>query len=424
MDGVNMNGVNMKKVTIAVLGTFDTKGGEYQYIIQKIRALGADVLTIDASTRDRAVEKADYGCHEIARYAGEDYGRLVTGTRAESMAIVMAGAGRLVRELVERGKIQGMLSIGGSGGTTIAASVMRTLPMGFPKVLATTQACSDKMPAFIGGKDLIVINSVADVSGTNSIISRVYDQAAGAVVGAAMAAEKSRGEKAKEPVRPRVALSMYGITTPCVVRAAKYLERRGYEPIVFHANGAGGKAMKALIAEGMFQGVLDITTAEVAAHVLDAESSTAGEDRLDAAVLAGIPQVLSVGGMDLVGIRVSELETKYKGYKPYCHNDKPDMVRTKPEDGLRIGKFMCERLNNSYAPCAVYLPMRSLSALDEAGGFSCDDEARRLLYEAISLNAGPGLEVVEMDCDINDPVFAEAMAERLCQMLEPSGGKE
>lgn len=416
---LRMDGEDMKKVTIGVLGTFDTKGEEYRYLIGKIRSLGADVLTIDASTRDRAAEKADYGCRELARYGEAEYEKLITGTRAESMAIVMTGAGRLIRELVEKKRIQGLLSIGGSGGTTIAASVMRTLPIGFPKVIATTQACSDKMPGFIGGKDFIVINSVADVQGTNSIISKVYDQAAGAVVGAAMAAEPFTG-----PHPPRIALSMYGITTPCVVRAAKYLERKGYEPVVFHANGAGGKAMKTLIAEGMFQGVLDITTAEVAAHVLDAESSTAGEDRLDAAVLAGIPQVLSVGGMDLVGIRVSELETKYKGYKPYCHNDKPDMIRTKPEDGLKIGKFMCGRLNNSYAPCAVYLPIRSLSALDEKGGFSCDDEARRLLYEAISLNAGPAVEIVEMDCDINAPEFAEAMAERLCRMLEVQDRKE
>lgn len=404
----------MKKITIAVLGTFDTKGEEYQYIIDKIKEMGADVLTIDASTRDTASLKADYGCHELAEYAEGDYNKLITGARAESMAIVIAGAKKLVGELLEQKRIQGIISIGGSGGTTIATSVMRTLPVGFPKVIATTQACSDKMPGFIGSKDIIVINSIVDVSGTNSIISKVYDQAVGAVVGAAMSCT-SYGIQGE---RPRIAISMYGITTPCVVRAAKYLEKQGYEPIIFHANGAGGKAMKTLIGEGMFQGVLDITTAEVAAHVLDAESSTAGEDRLDAAVLAGIPQVISVGGMDMVGIRVPELETKYKGYKPYCHNDKPDMIRTNPEDGLRIGKFMCERLNNNYAPCAIYLPMRSLSALDEEGGFSHDDEARRLLYEAISLNASPKIEVVEMDCDINDPVFAEAMAERLCQILK------
>lgn len=404
----------MNCVTIAVLGTFDTKGQEYQYIIDKLKSLGAAVLTIDVSTRDTAALRADYDCHEIAAYAEADYHTLISGTRAQSMAIVMNGAVRLVDELVKQNRVQGIVSIGGSGGTTIATRVMRTLPVGFPKVIATTQACSDKMPSFIGSKDLIVINSIVDVSGLNSIITRIYDLAAGAVVGAALARTPSESMVPK----PRIAVSMYGITTPCVVHAAKYLECRGYEPIIFHANGAGGKAMKTLIHEGMFQGVLDITTAEVAAHVLDSDSSSAGEDRLDAAVLAGLPQVVSVGGMDVIGIRVPELNTKYKGYQPYSHNDKPDMIRTNPEDGLRIGKFMCERLNNSYAPCAVYLPIRSLSSLDEDGGLTHDDEARRLLYEAISLNAGPAVDVVEMDCDINDPVFAEAMAERLCSMLE------
>lgn len=402
----------MNRPCIAVMGTFDTKAEEYQYIIDRIGQLGADVLTIDVSTRDTAVLRGEYGCREIAQYAGSTYALLTSGTRAESMAIIMEGATKLVRQLLQEGRIQGLVSIGGSGGTTLATHVMRALPIGFPKVIATTQACSDKLPGFISGKDIIVINSVVDVSGLNSIISHVYDEAAGAVVGAALAYMPHPADK------PRIAISMYGITTPCVVHAAKYLEARGYEPIIFHANGAGGKAMKTLIAEGMFQGVLDITTAEVGAYVLDAESSSAGEDRLDAAVLAGLPQVVSVGGMDVIGIRVDQLHTKFQGYKPYSHNDKPDMIRTKPEDGIRIGQFMCRHLNNSIAPCAIYLPIRSLSSLDAAGGQTCDDEARRLLYESISQNADPAVDVVEMDCDINDPAFAEAMAERLCCMLE------
>ena len=398
----------MNRPTIAVMGTFDTKAEEYQYIIDKIHQLGADTLTIDVSTRDTASLRGVYGCREIAQYAGSTYELLTNGTRAESMAIIMDGATKLVHQLLLEKRIHGIVSIGGSGGTTLATHVMRTLPIGFPKVIATTQACSDKLPGFISGKDIIVINSVVDVSGLNSIISYVYDEAAGA----ALAYTPHPADK------PRIAISMYGITTPCVVHAAKYLEAHGYEPIIFHANGAGGKAMKTLIAEGMFCGVLDITTAEVGAYVLGADSSSAGEDRLDAAVLAGLPQVVSVGGMDVIGIRVDQLHTKFKDYTPYSHNDKPDMIRTRPEDGIRIGQFMCRHLNNNIAPCAIYLPIRSLSSLDVAGGQTCNDEARRLLYEAISQNAGAAVEVVEMDCDINDPVFAEAMAERLCRMLE------
>ena len=404
----------MSSITIAVLGTFDTKGEEYSYIIQRLHDLGAKTLLIDVSTRDTATLRGDYGCHDIAAYAEADYQTLITGTRADSMAIIMTGAKKLVRQLIDEHRINGIVSIGGSGGTTIATSIMRTLPIGFPKVIATTQACSEKMPGFIGGKDIIVINSIVDVSGLNSIITRVYDEAAGAVVGAAMAYREQDNAGSK----PRIAISMYGITTPCVVHAAKYLEQQGFEPIIFHANGAGGKAMKALIAEGMFCGVLDITTAEVAAHVLGADASSAGEDRLDAAVIAGLPQVVSVGGMDVVGIRVPELKTKFSDHKPYSHNDAPDMIRTNPEDGIQIGEFMCKRLNNCYAPCAIYLPMRSLSSLDVEGGLTHDNEARRLLYESISLHAGPSVDVVEMDCDINDPVFAEAMAKRLCEMIQ------
>ena len=407
-------GKDMDKIVIAVVGTFDTKEEEYLYIVEKIRKMGAEVVTVDVSTRDTAKFRADYGCRDIASCAGEEYQTLISGTRADSIAIVIRGAQRLMKGLISEGKIHGMVSIGGSGGTTIASAIMKQLPLGIPKVIATTQAGSDKMPGYFGSKDIIAINSVVDVSGKNSIIKKIYDEAAGAVVGAAMAYEPEKEEKN----RKRIAVSMYGITTPCVVHASKFLEAHGYETIIFHANGAGGKAMKTLITEGMFDGVLDITTAEVASHVLGAESSTAGEDRLDAAVLAGIPQVISVGGMDVIGIRTEELETKYKGYKPYCHNDKPDMIRTKPEDGLKIGKFMCERLNNNYAPCAIYLPMKSLSSLDTEGGQTHDDEARRLLYESISMNISPKIDVVVMDVDINNPEFAEAMAQRLCEMLE------
>lgn len=408
----------MKDITIAVVGTFDTKSEEYEYLINKITEMGASVVKVDCSTRDTARLKGDFGPKEIAKYAGESYEKLISGHRADSMGIVMKGAAKIVHELMDEGRIQGMISIGGSGGTTIATSIMRTLPVGFPKVMITTKACSDNMPSFIGSKDLIVINSIVDVSGTNKIITKIYDQGAGAVVGAALACPTWEMKSEK----PRIAISMYGITTPCVVHAAKYLEERGYEPIIFHANGAGGKAMKTLISENMFQGVLDITTAEVAAHVLGAESSTAGEDRLDAAVIAGIPQVVSVGGMDVIGIKLSELHTRYADHKPYAHNDVPDMIRTNPEDGIEIGRFMCSRLNNSYAPCAIYLPMKSLSSLDEEGGQTHDDEARRVLYESISANASAKLQIEELDLDINDPEFAEAMAQRLCEMLENPKG--
>ena len=398
---------------IAVLGTFDTKSEEYQYIIQKIRSLGAQVITVDVGTRDTGTLHADYSCREVAALAGKDYGTLSHEGRAAGMAVMTQGAIKLINRLLDEGQISGLISIGGSGGTTLATAVMRTLPVGFPKVMVTTQASSSKMPDFIGGRDIIVINSIVDVSGTNSIITRVYDQAAGAVVGAAAAYHPERHQSSA----PRIAISMYGVTTPCVTCAAKYLQSQGYEPIIFHANGAGGRAMKALIGEGLFAGVLDITTSEVAAYVLGSESGSAGADRLDAAVLAGIPQVISVGGMDVIGITVPELQTKFKGYQPYCHNDKPDMVRTKPEDNRKFGEFMCRSLNNNTAPCAVFLPMGGISSLDVPGGPTFDEEARRLLFESISIHAKPQIEVIEMDLPINDPKFALAMAQKLCEML-------
>ena len=419
-----MDKIGMDNIVIAVVGTFDTKSEEYQYIIDRITSMHIRVLTVDVSTRDTASLQADYGIRDIASLADADVNTLTHADRADAMAIIMKGASRLILNLFRDKAIHGMISIGGSGGTTIATHIMRQLPVGFPKVMITTKACSNNMPDFIGSKDLIVINSIVDVSGTNSIISKVYDEGAGAVVGAAMmyASRMPDTDIYSEPSKPKIAVSMYGITTPCVVHAVKYLEERGYEPIVFHANGAGGKAMKTLIAEGMFEGVLDITTAEVAAEALGSDTSSAGPDRLDAAVIAGLPQVLSVGGVDVIGIRVEELHTKFNGHEPYCHNDKPDMIRTTPADGIRIGEFMCRSLNNSYSPCAVFLPLRSVSSLDEEGGLTHDDEARRLLYETINRCASASVYVQEMDCDINDPAFAEAMAECLIRYMQ--SGKE
>ncbi|MBQ9321295.1 MAG: Tm-1-like ATP-binding domain-containing protein [Eubacterium sp.] len=419
----------MNDIVIAVVGTFDTKSEEYQYLIDRLSSIrfssmNVKVLTIDVSTRDTALLHADYGIQDICSLADADIETLTHADRADAIAVIMRGASSLILELFRRGSIHGMISIGGSGGTTIATHIMRQLPVGFPKVMITTKACSSNMPDFIGSKDLIVINSIVDVSGTNSIISKVYDEGAGAVAGAAMiyASRKRNADRNETPSRPKIAVSMYGITTPCVTHAVKYLESKGYEPIVFHANGAGGKAMKTLISEGMFAGVLDVTTAEAAAEALGSDSASAGPDRLDAAVIAGLPQVLSVGGVDVIGIRVEELDSKFAGHTPYCHNDKPDMIRTTPRDGIRIGEFMCKSLNNSYAPCAVFLPLRSVSSLDEEGGLTHDDEARRLLYETINRCASSAVHVKEMDCDINDPAFAEAMAACLVQYLQ--SGKE
>lgn len=399
---------------ICVLGTFDTKETEFEFLVQQIRRLGAQALTIDVGFHADTRFVPDYPCEAVVHLAGSTIEQVRGMTRSEGIAVVIRGARQLVLRLAGEGRIHGIIGMGGSGGTTIASGVMHSLPLGFPKLIVSTLGGSSRIGRYVNGRDIIIHNSVVDVSGLNSITRRVFCTAAGAIVGAAQGAM----ETADTSDAPRIAVTMYGLTTPGVTAAKAYLEKQGYEVIVFHATGSGGQSMEALIREKFFVGLLDMTLPEVTAHVLNVASSNPGEGRLAGAALTGIPQVVCPGAMDMVSTTDF---TQYPNRRVYCHNTTPSHFRPNAEDMRRTGRYMAQQLNQSTAPCAVYFPKGGLSMVDRPGEPMYDPQADQALLDTLKENLNlERVEFHESDLDINDEAFALMLAERLHRMIQRS----
>src|SRR6185295_8897671 len=320
-------------------------------------------------------------------------------------------ASALIKELYDRGDVAGLLGLGGSAGTIIGTSAMRALPIGVPKVMVSTLA-SGTVRQFVGDKDILMMNSIVDILGINRISRPILANAARAVAGMATL-PPAPVEGADKPL---VAVTMFGVTTKCVMRAKEQLEKAGYEVLVFHATGNGGQAMETLIGEGLIAGVLDLTTTELADELCGG-FLTAGPERLTAAGKAGIPQVVSVGAVDMVNFYAPDsVPAKYKGRKFYQHNPVVTLMRTTPEECARIGADLGRKLAAAKGPKSILLPKKGLSAIDAAGQPFEDPEARLALYGAIREHA-KGVEIVELDRHINDPEFADAAVGKLLELM-------
>ncbi len=395
--------------TVALLGTFDTKAKEFGFVADELRRLGVRPYLINVGTKPAGLE-ADVTTEEIVAFAGETMETLrAAGSRMEALAIMIRGAQVCVKKLADEGVIDGIMSMGGSGGTTLGCDAMRILPFGFPKLMVSTLGGSARIVNYTKGADIILMNSVADVAGLNSITTRVFREAAGVIAGAVAAAEK---ELLKE--KPRIAASMYGLTTKGVTRAISYLEEKGYEVLVFHANGAGGRTMEQLISTGYFDGVLDMTTTEVGAHVLGSAAGTAGPERCGNAPKMGIPAVVCPGAMDMV---FTTEFGGYEGHKIYCHNDVPSHIRPNREDVRKIGAFLSKQLNTANGNVAVIIPHGGLSGIDVPGGYMYDRETDEELFAAIREGLDPDIPVIDRDEDINNEAFALLCGETLHEMI-------
>jgi uncharacterized protein (UPF0261 family) len=305
-----------------------------------------------------------------------------------------------------------VLGLGGSAGTIIGTSAMRALPIGVPKVMVSTLA-SGMVRQFVGDKDIMMVNSIVDILGINRISRPILTNAARAVAGMVWLPSTSVAADDK----PLVAITMFGVTTKCVMRAKEQLEKAGYETLIFHATGNGGQAMETLIAEGLVVGVLDLTTTELADELCGG-FLTAGPERLTAAGKAGVPQVVSVGAIDMVNFYAPDtVPPKYKGRKFYPHNPVVTLMRTTPEENARIGADLGAKVAAAKGPKSILLPMKGLSAIDAAGQPFDDPEARQALYAAIRESA-KGVEIVELDHHINDPEFADAAARKLLELMK------
>jgi len=393
--------------TIAVLGTLDTKGHEHAFVAERIRGRGHQALLIDVGTGRDAAISPDISPADVAAAGGLDLEPLMArGDRGECVAAMAKGAAALLGRLVGEGRIHGVISLGGGGGTAIASAAMRGLPVGFPKLIVSTLASGNTAP-YVGTSDIVMMPAVVDVQGLNHISRTILTRAAGAICGMVEADIASGDEK------PLVVASMFGNTTPCIEAAIPLLEEAGYEVLVFHATGTGGRAMESLVASGMVAGVLDVTTTELADEVVGGVLS-AGPERLDAAARHGVPAVVVPGCLDMVNFGERQtVPPKFAGRTFYEHNPQVTLMRTTPEECAALGRLLAAKVNASKGPVSVLLPRQGISVVGAAGGPFHDPAADAALFAAIEGNLRPDVPCESLDCEINDPAFARACAEAL-----------
>ena len=396
--------------TVVLAGTLDTKGHEYAFVRDRLREHGVDVLLVDVGVYAPQVEP-DVSREEVARAAGEDTQALAdAGDRGEATRVMGRGAAALLQTLHEQGRLHGVLGLGGSGGSSIVTTAMRALPVGVPKLMVSTLASGDTRP-YVGAVDVTMMYSVVDIAGINSVSARILSNAAGAIAGMV---------QAKVPPmehRPLVGASMFGVTTAGVTRARERLEELGYEVLVFHATGTGGQSMENLVAGGFLAGVLDVTTTELADELVGGVLS-AGPDRLEAAGAAGVPQVVSLGALDMVNFGPRDtVPDRFEGRNLYVHNPTITLMRTTPEECRELGRQIGRKLSAAQGPTALFVPRRGVSMIAVEGQPFHDPAADEALLSGLSETA-EGVEVHELDLDVNDERFALAMADRLHEMIK------
>ena len=398
--------------TIAILGTLDTKGEEHAFVADLIRRRGHQTLVIDVGTLAPPKFQPDIARNEVLRAAGKSLAELTARRdRGESVAAMSEAAPILLSRLLSEKKIDGVISLGGGGGTAIGTAAMRALPIGFPKVMVSTLAGGNVAP-YVGSKDIVMFPSIVDVAGINRISRAILSRAAGAICGM-VETEISVGED-----KPIIAASQFGNTTPCVDQARKRLEAAGYEVLVFHSTGVGGRTMESLIESGMVAGVLDITTTEWADELVGGILG-AGPTRLEAAARRGVPAIVTPGCLDMVNFGTPEtIPTKFQGRNFYLHNPQVTLMRTTPEEAARLGRIVAEKLNLSIGPVAVLLPLRGISLISAPGQKFHDPAADSALFASLKETLRKDIPVIEVDAEINDPIFSDACAETLLNLMK------
>lgn len=381
-----------------VVGTFDTKGAELRYVAGLIEAKGVPVVTVDVSTVSTGSE-ADVTPEQVAGYHPQGVSAVFTGDRGSAVAAMAAA----LRDFLPRHAVDGVLGLGGSGGTALITPAMRELPVGVPKMMVSTVASGDVSP-YVDATDIAMFPSVTDVAGLNRISRRVLGNAAHAFAGAV--ADPVREGEGKHAV----ALSMFGVTTPCVSAVVERLEAR-YDPLVFHATGTGGRAMEKLVDDGLIETVLDITTTEVCDLIAGGVMS-AGEQRLDALARTGVPYVGSCGALDMVNFgALDTVPPQYRDRNLYEHNSQVTLMRTTPDECRRIGEFIAAKLNECPGPVRFLIPAGGVSMLDAPGQPFHDPEADAVLFDTLRRHVRETADrrILSVPHHINDVEFVDAL---------------
>jgi uncharacterized protein (UPF0261 family) len=400
---------------VLLAGTLDTKGHEYAFVRDRIRRLGCDALVMDLGIQGDPSFTPDISAAEVARAAGETLEALrARGDRGAAVDAMQRGACALVPALYAEHRFAGMLGMGGGGGTTMIAAAMRTLPVGVPKVMVSTMASGNTAP-YVDVKDITMMYSVVDIAGLNPLSRRILANAAGAVCGMVGAQASAPDDAAAD--RPLLAATMFGVTTPCVTAVRERLEGAGYDVLVFHATGTGGRAMEGLIDDGYFAGVVDVTTTEWCDEVVGGVL-TAGPTRLSAAGRRGLPQVVSVGALDMVNFGgIETVPERFRERRLYRHNQTVTLMRTTAAECVEIGRRIAEQLNRAAGPVILVLPLRGVSAIDADGQPFHDPEADRALFATLRAALLPHVRLVEVDAHINDDAFAAALTSHMLELL-------
>jgi uncharacterized protein (UPF0261 family)/ABC-type branched-subunit amino acid transport system ATPase component len=401
-----------------IAGTFDTKGRELFYLRDCLEKLGLRTVTVDLATSGKP-SPAMVHPREVARHHPKGERAVFTGERGSAVSEMATAFAEFI---ARRRDLGGLISAGGSGGTALATQGMRRLPIGVPKVMVSTVASGDVKP-YVGPSDICMMYSVTDVSGINRISERVLANAAHALAGMIAHGRSERGADTK----PAVALTMFGVTTPCVQAVTKALEER-YDCLVFHATGTGGQSMEKLVASGLIAGVLDLTTTEIADELVGGVLS-AGRERLDAMIQSRIPYVGSCGALDMVNFWAMEtVPAQFRGRKLHKHNQNVTLMRTTAEECAAIGRFIADKLNRMEGPVRFLIPDGGVSLLDAPGQPFWDPAADKALFDAIAGNfrAGSDRKLIRLPANINDPAFAEAAVAAFAEIVEAraAGGRQ
>jgi uncharacterized protein (UPF0261 family) len=399
--------------TVVLAGAFDTKGADYAYVQSLLHAAGLQTLTVDFGVMGTPAFNPDVDRQRVAAEGGGDLHYLAAGDRKdEAMQVMARGLAAVVRRLYDEGQLDGILAMGGSGGTSLATTAMRALPVGLPKVMVSTMGGGD-VTAYSGAKDIVFFPSIVDVAGLNRISRTIYANAAGAIAGMVQ-----MEQPAVQNERPLVTASMFGNSTTCVEAARAIVEEEGYEVLIFHATGAGGRTMESLIADGYVTASMDITTTELADTVCGGIFS-AGPERCLAASRAGIPAVLVPGCIDMANFgHIETVPERYRGRNLYQWNPNVTLLRTNAEENRQIGEMLAAAANAATAPVAILLPLRGVSMLDSPGGRFWDPDADQACYQAIKRTLRPNIPLYELDHNINDPEFSAAVAHTLLALLD------
>ena len=400
--------------TVCIVGTMDTKGVEFSFIKAQIEASGVSTCVINTGILGDPQLAPDVSADEVAQAGGSSLQALRDeGDRGNSVAVMAEGAAAIVAEKQAAGDIDGIISLGGSAGTTIGTTAMQAVPVGVPKIMVSTLASGDTSP-YVQSKDISMMYSVVDIAGINRLSRQILANAAGAIVGMVNAA----APPAATADKPLIAATMFGVTTPCVTKAREILETAGYEVLVFHATGTGGQAMEDLVKGGFLAGVLDATTTELADELVGGILS-AGPERLEAAGAAGLPQVVAPGALDMVNFGPPDtVPEAFNERVFYQHNPTVTLMRTTPEETGELGRIMAQKLNAAQGPTTVIIPAQGVSAIDKTGEPFESTEARTAWTENLKAHISDNVTVIEMDAHINDDEFAQKLADTLLASIQ------